>query len=284
VPSVNIGIFHSLISGKFITIIPFVFHYVVTLSTPLVIYGEFSHKKLLLSLAVMWFFAYSIFFLQVSGYQYPDGLLAFFFLCAFICINHGAEDKKYITLAALFLGCCAWSKNEGIILALIFMLFYFRDFFSRESIKSSLVAFAIPVVLLVILHRTCGETNDMVSRTNSQTLLYLFQGDRYLTVLNSFVKNANMKFVLVEWACIAYVLISIFVKKRPDKQMFTLLTCLIAYFMVYVLTPNPLEWHLHTSQDRLMVHLMPAFVYVITNRISGLNMKIPKLIKSNATG
>ncbi len=29
------------------------------------------------------------------------------------------------------------------------------------------------------------------------------------------------------------------------------------YFLIYVLTPKPLVWHVQTSVERLMMHLLP---------------------------
>jgi hypothetical protein len=42
-----------------------------------------------------------------------------------------------------------------------------------------------------------------------------------------------------------------------------LITTYIGYFFTYVITPRDLDWHLSTSLDRLIVQLMPSFIFFI---------------------
>jgi hypothetical protein len=42
----------------------------------------------------------------------------------------------------------------------------------------------------------------------------------------------------------------------------TLVAMLCGYFLVYVLTPFDLGWHLHSALDRLFMQLWPTLVYL----------------------
>jgi hypothetical protein len=34
------------------------------------------------------------------------------------------------------------------------------------------------------------------------------------------------------------------------------------YFMIYILTPHDLEWHIRTSLYRLIIHVFPSFLLI----------------------
>jgi hypothetical protein len=52
----------------------------------------------------------------------------------------------------------------------------------------------------------------------------------------------------------------------------TIVLLLSAYFVVYLLTPYDLNWHLSTSLYRLLQHVYPALVYVLL--LSFKNLKV----------
>ncbi len=268
-PSV-IGFFMRLFSNHFTTIIPFVFSLLITICIPVLIYGEFSNKNIVAGAATLIVFTQCNFYVMAGVLQYADLLLAFFFLCSFICINYIPEGKKYIILSVFFLGCCAWTKNEGIILAFIFLLFYAPVLFSKENIKYSMGAMVIPIVIILLFKITSDTSNDLLNESGNQTFGLLFQNERYMTTYNSFISNVNEKFFYVKIGFYIYIILCIVEKKLPGRQMLVLLTCLVAYFLVYIITPKPLEWQLHTSQDRLLFQLMPAMIYVLALKISGI--------------
>jgi hypothetical protein len=43
---------------------------------------------------------------------------------------------------------------------------------------------------------------------------------------------------------------------------------LAGYFLIYVLTPHNIEWHLRTSLYRLLVHVFPSFLFLLFASVS----------------
>jgi hypothetical protein len=40
------------------------------------------------------------------------------------------------------------------------------------------------------------------------------------------------------------------------------------YFITFLLTPRPLQWHLETSSERLFMQLFPAFIYTLLSLLA----------------
>jgi len=49
--------------------------------------------------------------------------------------------------------------------------------------------------------------------------------------------------------------------KSYRQVMITTLIIACGYFMIYVITPHDLKWHIDTSIDRLMIQLLPMIVF-----------------------
>jgi hypothetical protein len=51
--------------------------------------------------------------------------------------------------------------------------------------------------------------------------------------------------------------------------IYIILLMLAGYFLVYVITPYDLEWHLNTSLSRLFVQLWPSFLFCFFLKVEG---------------
>jgi uncharacterized membrane protein len=75
-----------------------------------------------------------------------------------------------------------------------------------------------------------------------------------------------------------YVSILLFIillinRKLISSFPFTILSLLlIVYFIIYLLSPYDLTWHLSTSLSRIFQHVYPAFIYLAG--VSFKNFKI----------
>jgi len=278
VPAVN-GFFIRLFSEKYLMVIPFIFHFSITLFIPVLIYLEILEKNIVVAATVFFLFAIDTFYLTKGATQYADTALAFFFLCAFVCINHADEGKgrKYITLAAACLGCCIWTKNEGSILALIFILGYPNSFFSKNNIKAFAMGLGAPLLVFLIF-KMFYATDGAIISSHKGAFSQLFVASRYQVIYKYFIENLNAKFYYVKVCFFIYLLICLLEMKGPDKQFFLLLCCMGAYALVYVLSPGGggVEWLLGTSQERLMHQLMPALMYVLSQRFAHVQFSLPR--------
>lgn len=255
-------IFHSSL------MVPFAIHYLIMLLIPVWIYIETYARSTLVAAIILLLFATNDHYIMLGTWQLADTMLGFFFLAAIICIDHGQEDKRMLGFSAFFLGCCMWTKNEGIVLAGIFILFHLREFFSRHTIRYFIIGIAFPSLVLLLFKLGFAPKNDIISAQGNDTLQLIGQQSRYQLIYDFFRKNLNDHFRTVKRGVIIYVIIAA-ISRRVDKHFLMILCCLAAYMFIYVITPNDLEWHLFTSLYRLMHQLMPAMMYVIAIRFAG---------------
>jgi len=257
-------------------LIPFLVSFVIMFWIPVIIYIEHYKKNIVIALAALLFFATNESYIIRGLSQYADTMLAFFFLAALVCMNYAEENKKYISLAAAFLGCCMWTKNEGIVLAVIFCLFYIDVLFAPRNIKYTLGGIALPFAALLTFKLAYAPANDMVAGQAKTKLSELLTLPRAKMIWDFFKVNLGKHFTYIKPAFCLYILACIMQRKWPERQMWLLICCMLAYFLIYMITPRDLEWQLATSQDRLMHQLMPAMMYVIVSKLAEI-----KLLQSN---
>ena len=272
-PGIN-GFFIRLFHGSAITIAPFVLSCCITLFIPVLLYLENLKRNFVVATLVLFLFAQDEFYLRNGVSQYADIILAFFFLSAIVLINYAKEDKKNIALAAAAIGCCMWTKNEGFILSAVLIAFNVRLFFSSKNIRYFIAGIALPLLVLAIFKIGFAPPNDVVSSQGEKTFSQLFMANRYELIYEYFSKQIDSNFVYLKISFFLYLLLCLVERKWPGKHFFMLICCAIAYMMAYILSPLNLDWHLETSIERLMLHLMPAMIYVFSKRFSRIQFSL----------
>lgn len=174
-----------------------------------------------------------------------------------------------LAMSAAFLGCCIWTKNEGVIIAIIFCLFHYKEFFGKYRLKYSLAGVALPLTVWLLFKLVYAPANDMVAAQGNSTWILLRDTTRYKLIYDSFIANLNEHFKGLKWVVIIYLLLCIAMRRVPDKKVLMLLCCMLTYLLVYVVSPNDLEWHLFTSLSRLMHQLMPLAIYIFATMLAG---------------
>ncbi len=278
----TIAFFSNLVPKNLLLLFPFILSLLFTFLIPYLIYSQLVIKNKLIALLVFYLFCQDLFFITRGVSQYADTPLAFFFLAAIVCMEYADRNRKYTALAAVCIGFCIWTKNEGSILAFIFVLFYANKFFNSRTIFYTIGGFILPLVVLLLFKTACTTSNDMLAAQNINSYKRLFIKEGYVMIYDSFIKNINEHFYYLKVGIFIYLIVCIFQKRMPDKKVFLLLSCTIAYCILYLFSPYGLDWHLETSQNRLMHQLMPAWVYVIALKFCGSkdNMEF-KNIKMN---
>jgi hypothetical protein len=269
-----LGFVFRLSHLQYTVMIPFIFCIFIALSIPILIYIENAKRNLVIAAFSLFFFSQDVFYLSTAVSQYADTLVAFFFLCSFICINYADSNRKFITLTTALLGCCMWTKNEGILLAFLFTIFYSRTFFSKTNFKYAFAGFLLPLSTLLVFKFAYAPANDIVSSQGHNTLQLILSPERYTKIYDSLTSNLNQKFYYLKIGFYIYLLLCLLEKRIPGKQMFLLISCLLAYMFVYVVTPMDLDWHLSTSQDRIMHQLMPAMMYILADKFSKIKFAL----------
>ncbi len=264
----NIAFFRRL-TGIDNAIIPFAFGYFFTLVTPVCIYLSLYRKNLAVATLAFFLIIMDDFYLEHGLSQYADVPLAFLFLCAFICLEQAKKQPAMVVAVAALLGCCMWMKNEGEMLSVIFILFNMKTLAGNKRWKYFIAGIALPLLVLVVF-KSMTPTTDLIGAQSAKTQAYISDASRYKLIWQFLGDNFNHNFLVVKIGLIIYAIFCFAEKKWPGNGILILLCCLIGYFFVYVMTPLPLEWHLMTSIDRLLMQLMPSFIFVMALRFTKL--------------
>lgn len=272
VPSA-VAFFWRLTPGKIAYLIPFVIAIFTTIATPMLLFAELYKKHFVVASLALFLFAYNAFFIRIGVAQYADPLVSLFFLAAMVCLDHVPEHKKYVAFAAALLGCCIWTKNEGVILAVICMTFYANVFFSRRYLKMTLAGLALPLLTYVLFHTCIVSANDLVAGLGNDTWDKIKTPFRYMLIREWFGHNLVDNFPYMKKVFYAYFIVCLLQRKWPGRQMIMVCTCLLAYMLIYVVTRYDLQWHLETSQNRLMLQMMAPIVYAMCMRFKDIGFK-----------
>lgn len=242
-------------------------HALITFTIPVLIFSEVYNKNKILAAIAFLILCNNIYFITHGVSQFADTLLSLFFLIALISIYY-ADNKKQVAIAAMFLGLCMWTKNEGVIIATITLLFNFKLFFKKGNIKHTLAGITPIVITLLIFKVGYAPSNDLVHAQGSETQAYLLDKSRYVMIYDSFVNNLNEHFSAIKKGILLYALLCLVSLKSPSKLVVMILFICAVYMSIYVITHQDLEWHLFTSQGRLMHQLAAPLIFVLAMEMS----------------
>lgn len=269
-PGIN-GFFIRLSHGHGWPMITYIISISFGLATIALLFLVNVQRNFTVAIFVFFAMAANAYYISSSVSQYADLPLAFYFLIALLATDQAKEHKIWLLLSAAALGCCIWTKNEGIILASIFIAFNARQFFSKSGIIWFLAGISLASLVLVIFKVGYAPPNDLVGGYTAARFKQVFLADRYFMIGRHFRDSLMEHFLFVGIGFVLYLVQCILERKGPSRHFYMLVSCMVVYLYIYVLSPQDLEWHLETSQERLMIQLMPAMVYVVTTRFSTIN-------------
>jgi hypothetical protein len=132
---------------------------------------------------------------------------------------------------------------------------------------------ALPVVLVILLFKIqFSPGNDLfVDQGSHSALSRLTDLGRHAVVLKQFLWMTP-KFGAWPWFSMPVVLFfyllvfGVRADLEPKSELVFPLTVLATmaagYYLIYIITPYDLEWHLQTSLNRLLMHLWPSALFV----------------------
>ena len=163
-------------------------------------------------------------------------------------------------LIGFFSASCGWIKNEGLVFFFIFSFFFvIHNFKISKYIKYYFLGTLIPLLVLIVFKLQYAPSNDLIKGQNN-SYLKIMDIHRYITILNFLIHHLRIYYQLI------IVLIFMSISSWAYYKTFSfqvIISLLIVYFFVYILTPYNIEWHLRTSYDRLILHVTPALLYSI---------------------
>lgn len=248
----------------------FAINFGITVCIPAIIYLQFQQKNLLVAAAALFLLVTDKHYVARGISMYADTAVPFFLLCAVIFIRNPLPGNWSPMLASCALGCCACTKNEGIMLSALFVMVHYREMLSSGRLRYAVAGIALPLFVLLVFKLGFAPRNDMVHGVLSGTWRQLGDMSRYDLIWKSFIESVNRDFSGVKWAMALYFVVCLLKRQWPGKLMLFLVLGLLAYAISYVLTFQDLGWHLQTSFDRLLHQLMPVAVYAIVDRLSSV--------------
>ncbi|MEO8606045.1 MAG: glycosyltransferase family 39 protein [bacterium] len=216
-------------------------------------------------------------FVRQSGTQCADVPLALYMTTALAAYAlHDASGRRghgWLVLAGLCAGLAAWTKNEGVLFVGLFSATHLALSMRRHGWRATLrdsVALAVGLLpglyLVAYLKIALAPVNDLVAGQGAEaTLARLVDVGRYATVLVGMTRALVRvgKGLLIALPVYYLLMGTTRLAVGHATARFALVVSglmLAAYCGVYLLTPQPLAWHLSTSAARVVLQLWPGTV------------------------
>ncbi len=228
-----------------------------------VVYADTSQKKLpLLGLLFAYWATRPDYLLPIGASQYADTLLALLILCSFILLSFAETQKNRLAFLILgfVVGSSGWVKNEGLFYAVIFSLCLIVRLFRQPKTWAYYglgMMFPIAIILFYKSHYNLGS--DLFVQEISEILQKLKDPARAKIIRDQIHNIITTRHAYVYYLLLALLILRI--RYFTSFYFWVLAFQLIAYLCIYQITPHDLHWHLSTSSDRLLHHLLPALLY-----------------------
>jgi len=260
---------------KQLTFIPFVFAVLLAMACGLLLYAglsPFIHK------APAYFASLLLlgnpFYAFMSTAQYADILLAYYLLSGIITIVYFVREKNNHMglLAGIFLGLMSFTKNEGIVMALLLFILTSIYLFikNRTNAKKPVLFFTIGLLLTMsatILFKIfiAPANTDILPNLTAQNA-HLINIDRFMIIKNGILQELfNRKWCFI-WPFI-FILIVLRLPKFFSKESaiftFFFLGFIGILTIIYITTTTfDLVWWLKTSLARIYLYLLPSILFL----------------------
>jgi len=231
------------------------------------------------------------FFIEQGAAQYADIPLSFFILASIVLLHFGfrSQWRNNLThlhgpwlLAGLSAGFAGWTKNEGLLFLGAIFLAHLLTFRARPSSESapekpterkyeiSFVLGLIPVLVVIIWFRHSVATAGDLLSSPAIMLEKILTPSRYLAILRWYVKDLLRfgEWWLVPETALLPIFYLLVRKKRIRydpllrSSSAALALTFAGYFVIYLITPRDLYWHLRFSLNRLFLQLWPATLFL----------------------
>ena len=270
----TVGFFWRLFSSES-NIIPFAVGFVFTCLIPLLIFFEIYRKNLAVASIVFLSIANHAFFVKVGVTQMADIVLSFFYLAAFVCVHHFRESRRpiYLTFCGIMLGSCIWLKNEGLMLSVVFVLFMFKELLPVKTLFRFLLGL-LPFLLAYALFKIgYAPANDIIAAQGPSSFSKLTDLARHDFVYEGVMKSIDVNYPEMKAILVFYVVVCAIQRDIHLRYFCVILVCMIGYDLGYILSPHNTEWHVNTSIDRVLMHLIPATIYITSLKLTDIQVR-----------
>lgn len=189
----------------------------------------------------------------INGYM--DSLLAIYIASGCLLITKIYSNTKnkfqYYLPLILVLASLPFIKNEGLLATLIFILLLMPRF-NKETIYVALSILSISIYLLFWKYPLILNNihSDLFSSDVFSIITRRIQNlDEVILILKNIIKQLWV-FLLIS---LGFLMNYKKIEKITLVFLFFILAYLGAIFIIYMLSPHDLNWHLHTSIKRTML-------------------------------
>ncbi len=225
------------------------------------------------------------FFVEQGAAQYADVPASFFVLATIVLLAlydrpaHGSTGRGFLVLAGLGAGFAAWTKNEGLLFVLSILAARLLErivqknhsHLSRRRNAGLLILISfVPALLLIAWFKhSVAPASELFS--NPGALHKLLVPSRYGAILQWYGK-AFLRFG--EWTFIPGTLLLVGFYLAANRRTgahhapgtrasaIAVGLTLAGYFVIYLITPYDLYWHLRFSLNRLFLQLWPSVIFL----------------------
>ena len=179
-------------------------------------------------------------------------------------------------IAGFTAGLAGWTKNEGLLFIpvaaiTLFVVLLLRHWDLRRHFLPFVLGALAPLVVILLFKLSLTRPNDLIESSNYQTLQGILIPERHIAILKY---GLAMLWSFGAWNVNPIIPLFAFVGLRGvDRNMLRswgwltgaiILTMMAAgYYVVYLMTPLDLQYHLKSSLDRLMAQLWPSFLLLL---------------------
>lgn len=242
---------------------PMAISYLSVLLTVVLLYLETYKVHFTLSVLALIIFVTDHAFAGRSFAQCADAPMGLLLLCAVIALQQfrNSGNNRFITMSAAFLGCCIWTKNEGLILALVYLVAYAETFWSKKNIRCTLTGMAPFVTGWAAYKLFFAMPGDIQQQDWGQVLQHFTNRHYYGIIWLHFRTVLHNYFYVWQVALVLYLVLCLVRRQLPARSINVLLVATGLILALYFITPADLEWQLGTSLERVLSQLMPALTY-----------------------
>jgi len=211
------------------------------------------------------FLAATPYFITQAGSLIADVPLSFFIL-ATVALTVIGTGRGVWGLAGICAGMAAWTKNEGLLLAVVVVAVQVVAMKGRRSQLAWLGAGLGSVLAVVLVFKVTLATSNghLGGRSFTDLLRLATDGRRWRLMLVELTKG------IARFGGLALGIppvLAAYVDEKADRRgllsgLATVGLMLVGYCVVCVISPADLQWQIDTALSRLLLQLWPATLFL----------------------
>jgi len=205
-------------------------------------------------------------FIGVGAMQVSDIPISFFILSTGILlyIHSRKKQKELFILAGLSAGLAAWTKNEGVLFAIASCIAVLLAY--RNNLKTTfwwfILGLIFPMAIVVFFKIALAPSGDLLPAPSEQ-IYHFINLKRHQIILEKLLGSIKS---WMNWGLLSvYVLFfGISGIKKSNSAILAgfimLILQLLGYYIIFLVTPHSLEWHL-LAFPRILLQITPLFFF-----------------------